>query len=114
MIWYIFYNKFPDINNKILLDNSAYDSVKLRCQVKETLDSELLAPKNKRNIKDETKLCEIEYSLLEKQILKSRNGVEYAFNKFKKYKRIQLRYDKYSKFFNFYFCLAALNILINQ
>ena len=114
MIWYIFYNKFPDINNKILLDNSAYDSVKLRYQVKETLDSELLAPKNKRNIKDETKLCEIEYSLLEKQILKSRNGVEYAFNKFKKYKRIQLRYDKYSKFFNFYFCLAALDILINQ
>ena len=109
-----FHNKFPNINNKILLGDTAYDSIKLRYQVKEILDSELLAPKNKRNIKDETKLREIEYSLIEKQILKSRNGVEYAFNKFKKYKRIQLRYDKYSKFFNFYFCLAALDILINQ
>ena len=82
MIWYIFYNKFLIINNKILLDNSAYDSIKLRYQVKEILDSELLAPKNKRNIKDINKLREIEYSLLEKQILKSRNGVEYTFNIF--------------------------------
>ena len=75
-----FHNKFPTINNKILLGDTAYDSVKLRYQVKEILNSELLTPKNKRNIKDETKLREIEYSLIEKQILKSRNGVEYAFN----------------------------------
>ena len=39
MTWYIFYN-------------SAYDSIKLRYQVKEKLDSELLAPKNKRKIKE--------------------------------------------------------------
>jgi len=109
-----FHEKFPTINKKIILGDTAYDSIKLSSEVKIILDSELLSPKNKRNIKDKIKLQKIEYSLIEKQILKSRNGVEYTFNKFKKYKRIQLRYDKYIKFFNFYFYLAALDILMNQ
>ena len=78
------------MNNKILLGDTAYDSIKLRYQVKEILDSELLAPKNKRNIKDETILHEIEYSLIEKQILKSKNGIEYTFNKFKNIKEYNL------------------------
>ena len=85
-----FHNKFPNMNNKILLGDTAYDSIKLRYQVKEILDSELLAPKNKRNIKDETILHEIEYSLIEKQILKSKNGIEYTFNKFKNIKEYNL------------------------
>jgi len=110
----LFHEKYPDMNNKILLGDNAYDSVKLKLEVKTILDSELLSPKNKRNMKDINKLSDLEPSLIEKQILKSRNSVEYTFNKFKKYKRIQLRYDKYIKYFNFYFKLAALDILMNQ
>ena len=42
-----FHNKFSTINNKILLGDTAYDSIKLRYRVKEILYSELLAPKIK-------------------------------------------------------------------
>ena len=104
----LFHKKYPDINKKILLGDAAYDSIKLNIEVKKLLDSDLLTPKNKRNIKDKNKLDKIELSLIEKQILTSRNGVEYTFNKFKKYKRIQLH------FYNFYLYLASLDILINQ
>ena len=61
-----FYNKFPTINDKILLGYTVYDSIKLRYRVKEILDSELLAPTNKKNINNEIKVCEIKYSLVEK------------------------------------------------
>ena len=48
MTWYIFYNKFQTINNKILLDDTAYDSIKLRYQVEKILVSLIISTKNKK------------------------------------------------------------------
>jgi len=53
-------------------------------------------------------------SLVEKQILKSRITIEHSFNKYKKFKKINIRYDKYIKNYIFYLQLATLHIFIKS
>jgi transposase len=47
-------------------------------------------------------------------LLKKRIYVEHTLNKFKQYKKIQLRYEKKINNFNFFVYLAALRILIKK
>ena len=102
------------IENKIFLGDSAYDSLKLKEKISTLIKSQLLTPKNKRNIKDENKIKQIELALIDKQILKSRIYIEHTINEFKKFKRLSTRYDKYIKNYNQFLYLAALYILINK
>ena len=109
-----FHKLFPFIENKIFLGDSAYDSLKLKEKISTLIKSQLLTPKNKRNIKDENKIKQIELALIDKQILKSRIYIEHTINEFKKFKRLSTRYDKYIKNYNQFLYLAALYILINK
>ena len=47
-------------------------------------------------------------------LLKKRGCVEYVINKFKQFKKIQLRYDRYSKNFISYIFMSALLIVIKN
>lgn len=109
-----FYNNFPNINNKIFLGDAAYDSSVLKSKIKDLFESQLLTPKNKRNIKDITKKENIELNLIDKLILKSRIFIEHTINQIKKLKRLTVRYDKYIKNYNTFLNMGALYILIKK
>ena len=84
-------NKHPIIfnNNKTLIADAAYDSSMLRSKVKELKLGQLISPINKRN----SKIVVNRNSLIDK--IKTRYKIENIIAKYKKFKKIQLRYDKY-------------------
>ena len=90
--------KYPKMltNNNILLGDAGYDSNKLKDKVKNNNIGVLLTARNKRNIKDKNKLEALKLSDKEKQLLKNRIKVEHVNAQLKKYKRLSIRYDKYS------------------
>ena len=47
-------------------------------------------------------------------LLKKRVCIEHVINKFKQFKRIQLRYDRHSKNFKSYVFMTALSIVIQN
>ena len=94
-------------NDKIVLGDAAYDSSILREKIKFLKLGKLLTPFNCRN----SKIIK-ELNVDDKLLLNKRIYVEHVFNKFKKHKRCQLRYDKYINSFNFFVTLTALKIFI--
>ena len=69
----------------------------------------LLTAKNKRNIKNKDKLAAIKLLPKEKILLKERIKIEHTNAHLKQYKRISVRYDKFS--FNY---LACLDIILKK
>ena len=116
----LFFNKQLDVlhkehsiifdNNKILLEDAAYNSSILRYKAKQLNFGKMLTCKNIINSKEPIK----EMNLYEKLLLKKRINVEHVINKFKQHKRCQIRYDKYIKNFNSFVYMASLKILIKN
>ena len=105
-------NKFPILfnENKIILADAAYDSIPLKKKVIDLKLGKLITPKNIRN----SKTSNIEINLYEKLLLKKRISIEHTINKYKQFKRCQLRYDKNIKTFNSFIFMVSLIILIKH
>ena len=105
------YKKIPQIFNKtnILIADGAYDSVPLQNLIKKLNFKKLVTNKNIRNLKDKIKI-----NLYDKMLLRKRICVEHSINKFKKFKRIHLRYDRYSEHFKSYIFMASILIIIKN
>ena len=101
-------------NNNILIGDAAYDSNNLLTKIKCLKLGKLLAVKNIRNTKDINKINAIKYNLVDNMILKSRICVEHILNHFKQYKRLAVRYDKYSNNYKTFLYFAALFILVKK
>jgi len=95
----------------------------------------MITNKNIRNLKDVSKLDNLKLNKYNKMLLKKRGCVEHSIknfvfiearlkelrsfnkhviNKFKQFKKIQLRYDRYSKNFISYIFMSALLIVIKN
>ena len=91
----------------VLLTN--LDSSILRNKLKDLKLGQLITPINKRN---SSKIDNL--NLYYKLLLKKRISIEHTINKYKQFKRCQLRYDKYIKTFDSFINLASLIILIKR
>jgi hypothetical protein len=100
-------------NNNILLGDAGYDSNKIRIKLNEIKFGKLLAAKNKRNIKNKNKLESIKLTSVDKEILKKRIKIEHTNAHLKQYKRISIRYDKYTSHYINFIYLACIIIIIN-
>ncbi len=98
-------------NNNILLGDIGYDSNKLKDKVKNNNIGELLTGRNRRN-KDKNKLEALKLSDKEKQLLKKRIKVEHVNTQLKKYKRLSIRYDKYSINYALFLHLSCIDIIL--
>jgi transposase len=108
-------NKFiKKDNNNIFIGDSGYDSNPLRNKLKELELGILITKKNIRNTKNKDKLKKLKLTNKEKKYLSKRYRIELTNNKFKQYKRINIRYDKYTTNFIKYILLAAIEIIIKQ
>jgi hypothetical protein len=101
-------------NNNILLCDAGYDSNKLKDKVKNNNIGELLTARNKRNIKDKNKLECLKLLDNEKQLLKNRIKVEHVNAQLKKYKRLSIRYDKYSINYALFLHLSCIDIILRH
>ena len=99
--------------NTIIADG-AYDSKPLHTLIKELNFKNMITNKNIRNLKDISKLDNLKLNKYNKMLLKKRGCVEHVINKFKQFKKIQLRYDRYSKNFISYIFMSALLIVIKN
>jgi hypothetical protein len=108
------HNKHPLLFNKdkTLIADAAYDCKKLRDKVDELNLGKLLTHKNRRNSKQ--KEIKDTYNMYDYLLLKQRINVEHSIGEYKKYKRCQLRYDRYIGSFSCFVYLASLKILINK
>ena len=101
-------------NNNILLGDAWYDSIKLKNKVKNSNFGILLTARNKRNIKDKNKLDALKLSDIEKKLLKKRIKVEHVNVHLKQYKRLSIRYDKYSINYQVFLHLACIDIILKK
>ena len=74
----------------------------------------MITNKNIRNLKDISKLDNLKLNKYNKMLLKKRGCVEHVINRFQQFKKIQLRYDRYSKNFISYIFMSALSIVIKN
>jgi hypothetical protein len=74
----------------------------------------MITNKNIRNLKDISKLDSLKLNKYDKMLLKKRGCVKHVINRFKQFKKIQLRYDRYSKNFISYIFMSALSIVIKN
>jgi transposase len=111
-----FNKKHPHIFNQtnILIADGAYDSIPLQQLIKKLNLKKLITNKNIRNLKDKIKIDKLKISLYDKMLLRKRICVEHMINKFKKFKRIQLRYDRYIENFKSFIFTSALLIIIKN
>jgi hypothetical protein len=109
-----FINIFPKLlNNKnIMLGDAGYDSKQLKDKVANNNIGILLTAKNKRNIKNKNKLDALKLSDNEKKLLKKRIKVEHLNAQLKQYKRVSIRYDKFSTNYRQFIHLACIDIII--
>jgi hypothetical protein len=101
-------------NKNILLGDAGYDSNNIRNKLNIMKFGLLISNKNKRNTKDPKKIKQLELNLEEKIIIKNRIRIENTNSHLKQYKRIDRRYDKYSKNFLTFIYLACLDIMIER
>ena len=108
--------KYPKLctGNKKFICDSAYDSIPLKNKLIEYNLGNIICPKNKRNTKNENKLNDMKLKLSEKMKLNKRSSIEHLNNILKKYKTINVRYIKYTKYFNNYVLLAFLLTIYNK
>ena len=84
-------------NNDIFLADSAYDSKKIKELLKAKKYKKVLIPQNKRNIKNPKLLTKM--SKRDKNRFRKRSVIERKIAKIKSYKRLNVRYYKYSSNF---------------
>ena len=101
-------NFYNDYNN-IMLGDPGYDSNIIREKLKKIKFGKLITPKNIRNCKNPEKLKTFKLSDKDKCFLKKRIKVENFFAQLKTFKRINIRYDKYSKNYFNYVLLAVIS-----
>ncbi len=70
---------------------------------------DVITNKNIRNCKDKENLETL--TLYEKMLLRKRICVEHVINRFKKFKRINIRFDRYSKHFSNYIYGSIINYI---
>ena len=103
------------LNNKnILLGDAGYDSNILREKLINFNFGKLITPKNRRNIKDKNKLQALKLSQNDKDLLKKRIKVEHINAHLKQYKRLSIRYDKYSNNYQCFLHLACIDIILKK
>lgn len=95
------------LNNKTLIGDAAYDSNKIRDKLKNNKIGVLLTSRNIRNTKNKEILNKQKPNFIEKMILNKRISVEHTINKYKQFKRINIRYDKKSNNYNTFLCMAS-------
>ena len=100
---------FKRDNTNILLGDKGYDSNPIRYKLKKINFGRLIAPKNVRNCKDPIILKTYKLCDKDKKLLKQRIKIENSFAQLKAFKRVNIRYDKYSKYYFNYVILAALS-----
>ena len=85
------------LNNKTLIGDAVYDSNKIRDKLKNNKIGLLLTS---RNTKNKEILNKQKLNFIKKIILNKRISVEHTINKYKQFKRINIRYDKKSNNYN--------------
>jgi hypothetical protein len=95
------------LNNKTLIGDAAYDSNKIRDKLKNNKIGILLTSRNIRNTKNKEILNKQKPNFIEKIILNKRISVKHTINKYKQFKRINIRYDKKSNNYNTFLCMAS-------
>ena len=101
-------------NNNLLLGDAGYDSNNLKNKVINNNIGILLTAKNKRNIKDKNKIDALKLSLSEKLLLKKRIKIEHTNAHLKQYKRLSIRYDKYSYNYKCFLHLACIDLILKK
>jgi hypothetical protein len=107
-------NKNIITNNTKIIGDCAYDSNEIQNIITNMGNGKLITPPNIRNTKDKQKIKKRYNNLKDKILLKQRTGVEHLINKYKKFRRVYIRYDKYVKNYNSYVYLASLIILLKN
>ncbi len=93
-------------NKNIFLADKGYDSAIIRKILKAKKYKKVIIPQNRRNIKNENLLKKLNKT--EKRILRKRTVIERLFSRMKSYKRINVRYDKYSESYMGFVHLACI------
>jgi transposase len=95
-----------DQNKNTFLADKGYDSAKIRKLLMEKKYKKIIIPQNRRNIKNKNLLKKLNKT--EKRILHKRMIIERLFSRMKSYKRINVRYDKYSESYMGFVHLACI------
>jgi transposase len=101
--------KINDSQKKYFMADKGYDSKNIR-QKLTAQNYKVIIPQNKRGIKDESKI--IKFDKGTKLLYRKRILVENMFCKLKTFRRLSVRYDKYSKTYSGFLWLALINIII--
>jgi len=108
-------DKIIKLNNKnFFIGDAGYDSNNIRLILKENNLGKLITNKNKRNCKNKELLNKLNLSKYEKKQLKTRFIIEHTNNRIKQFKRINIRYDKYSNMFINFIYLSSIILLLDK
>ena len=108
------FNKNIINENTNLIADGAYDSNELQEIFTNCGGNKLITPTNIRNTKNKAKIKRRFNTLYEKLLLNKRINVEHLINKYKNFKRLYIRYDKYLKNYEGYVYLASLILLLKN
>lgn len=101
------------LNKKeIFIADSGYDSSKIIKKLKGMKYNKILIPQNKRNIKNKKLIRKL--TKTQKKQLKKRYIIEHKNNNLKSYKRLAIRYDKFSSSYMGFIYLACIRELIRS
>ena len=100
--------------SNLFIGDAAYDSNNIREKLNEYNLGNLLAVKNKRNCKNKNLLNSYKLGLKQKKILKKRFIIEHTNNNLKQFKRLNIRYDKYSNHFLNFIYLGASVLIVKK
>lgn len=98
-----------EVKNKTMMADKGYDSSKVRKILQEKGYSTIIAY-NKRNTKNQAKIRKLNEK--EKKKYKNRVRVEYLFMKLKRFRRIDIRYDRDKKMYDTFVLMASLCTLL--
>jgi transposase len=101
--------KFSNANKKRkFLADKGYDSKKIKLLLKNKGYITII-PHNKRNTKDKNKMKQL--TTMEKETLQKRVKVEHAFMKIKRYRRLNVRYDRKYETYKGFLLMALIDII---
>lgn len=103
---YLINSTLHDQNKDIFLADKGYDSSIVRESLLNKKYKRIIIPQNKRNIKNKELLVKL--NKREKKIFNKRTSIERLFARMKSYKRINVRYDKYSESYMGFVHLACI------
>src|SRR5690606_29920592 len=101
-----------NVNKNIFLADKGYDSKNVRLQLKNNKYKKIIIGYNKRNTKDENKIKKLTDK--ENKIYKKRINVEIVINNMKRYKRIEIRYEKKKNTYLQMIKLALMDMILKH